>query len=253
MRTPMVADGGAAAMSMALFRQIGTPRHGGIVLVADHAGNAVPDDMALGIAPELLERHIGIDIGVAGVAERMARFHEIPAHLACLSRLIVDLHREEDHEKLIPTHSDGHVIPGNIGADRTMRIARFYHPYHEALARWLEQAQPSLIISLHSFTPELASNPAETRPWEVGLLYNRNEAPARRAIRLFEAQGLTVGDNQPYSGKLLNATMNRHAEAHGRDYLAIEVRQDQIATAAGQQRWARLIAEVANGVALRPA
>ena len=44
--------------------------------------------------------------------------------------------------------------------------------------------------------------------------------------------------------------MNRHAEAHGRPYLAIEVRQDQIADEAGQARWASMLADVAGRVAL---
>ena len=44
--------------------------------------------------------------------------------------------------------------------------------------------------------------------------------------------------------------MNRHAEARGIPYLGIEVRQDQIATEAGQARWAALLAEVAGQVAL---
>ena len=64
------------------------------------------------------------------------------------------------------------------------------------------------------------------------------------------AEGLVVGDQQPYSGTLLNATMNRHAEAEGRPYLGIEVRQDQIADEAGQAVWAERLARIANAVAL---
>ena len=186
---------------------------------------------------------------MAGVAERMARRHDVTSHLATVSRLVCDLHREEDNPAVVPEMSDGHVIPGNVGADVEERLARFHRPYHHALEEWLEAAQPGLIISLHSFTPSLRSAPAD-RPWEVALLYNRDDRAARHAIRLFAERGLTVGDNEPYSGRQLNATMNRHAEAHGRPYLAIEVRQDQIDTEAGQDRWADLIADVAKRVAL---
>ncbi len=70
------------------------------------------------------------------------------------------------------------------------------------------------------------------------------------AIRLFGEQGLNVGDNQPYSGKQLNATMDRHAEAQGIPYCTVEIRQDQIGTAAGQARWATLLADVMGRVAL---
>lgn len=231
------------------YRQIGIPMKGGIVCVSDHASNFVPDDVPLGIPDELLETHIAVDIGVGGIAERMARRHDIAAHIAEVSRLVVDLHREEDHPAVVPTKSDGHLIPGNIGADVEARLDRFHRPYHEALAKWLDEAQPGLIISLHSFTPKLETSDQE-RPWEVALLYNEDDRAARHAIRLFGEQGLNVGDNEPYSGRELNATMNRHAEAHGRHYCAIEIRQDLIATRADQARWAAMVADVCGRVAL---
>ncbi|MBV7266938.1 N-formylglutamate amidohydrolase [Erythrobacter ani] len=231
------------------YRQVGTPRRGGLVCVADHASNFVPEDVPLGIAADLLDNHIAVDIGVNGVAERMARRHDIPAHLACVSRLVVDLHREEEHPNVVPTESDGHLIPGNIGANVEARLEKYYRPYHDALEKWIEGAEPKLIISLHSFTPKL-QNGTDERPWEVALLYNEDDRAARHAIRLFGELGLNVGDNEPYSGKQLNATMNRHAEADGRYYCAIEVRQDLIATRAEQSRFAAMIADVCGRVAL---
>ncbi len=231
------------------YRQVGELKRGGLVCVADHASNFVPDDIPLGVAPELLDNHIAVDIGVSGVAERMARRHGIPAHLAAVSRLVVDLHREEDHKHVVPTESDGHLIPGNIGADVEARLVRYYRPYHEALEQWLAEAQPELIISLHSFTPKLAIG-GDDRPWEIALLYNQDDRAARHAIRLFGELGLNVGDNEPYSGTDLNATMNRHAEAQGRPYCAIEVRQDLIGTRAEQSRFAAIIADVCGRVAL---
>ena len=100
------------------------------------------------------------------------------------------------------------------------------------------------ILSVHSFTPKLASNPDQQRPWEIGILYGEDDRAARIAIPLLEAAGLIVGDQQPYSGKLLNATMNRHAEANGIPYLGIEMRQDLVADPAGQRRFADLLGPV---------
>ncbi|MDJ0977867.1 MAG: N-formylglutamate amidohydrolase [Erythrobacter sp.] len=227
----------------------GNPHAARIVCVADHASNFVPEDIPLGIPSKLLDKHIALDVGIEGVVQRLARRHAIPAHMATVSRLVVDLHREEDHPKVVPTESDGHLIPGNIGADIEMRLDRFHRPYHAALAEWLERQAPELILSLHSFTPELAST-GEERPWEVSLLYNKDDRAARHAIRLFGELGLNVGENEPYSGSELNATMNRHAEAHARPYCFIEIRQDLIATRAEQARWAAMIADVAGRVAL---
>ena len=145
--------------------------------------------------------------------------------------------------------SDGHLIPGNIGADVEMRLARYHRPYHDALAALIERARPRMLVAVHSFTPSLATSDEE-RPWEVALLYNQDERAAQHAIRLFREQGLTVGDNQPYSGKQLNATMDRHAEANGIPYCTVEIRQDQINTAAGQARWAVMLADIMGRVAL---
>lgn len=231
------------------YQQIGTDRGSGIVCVADHASNNVPDGIELGIPPELLDDHIAVDIGTAGIAQRLARQHGIPAHIAQVSRLVIDLHRDEGSPNLVPTRSDGHLIPGNIGADIETRIGRFHRPYHAALAQWLDALDPALILALHSFTPRLRDG-GEERPWQVGILYNDDDRAARHAIRLFGEAGLTVGDNEPYSGRQLNATMNRHAEAHGRPYCTIELRQDLIATRADQARWAALVADVAGRVAL---
>jgi predicted N-formylglutamate amidohydrolase len=82
------------------------------------------------------------------------------------------------------------------------------------------------------------------------VLYNADDRAARLALPLLAAEGLVVGDQQPYSGKLLNATMNRHAEAAGRPYLGIEIRQDQIADQAGQAEWAERLARIANRVTM---
>lgn len=229
---------------------IGEAARGGIVAVCDHASNAVPAGIELGVSNEAMQKHIAWDIGAAGVAERLARRHSIAAMLGEVSRLVIDLHREEDSDGLIPTTSDGILIPGNIGADRERRLDDYHRPYHTALERWLDEVQPGLILSIHSFTPALETQPGAKRPWEIGLLYNEDDRAARHAIRLFAELGVTVGDNEPYSGKQLNATMNRHAEAHGRPYCAIEIRNDLIAEERGQARWAAIIADVAGRVKL---
>lgn len=231
------------------FRQVGEPGSSRLLCVADHASNFVPEDIQLGVDPALLNTHIAVDIGVEGLADRLSRRHQIPAHIACVSRLVCDLHRREDQPGVVPTSSDGHLIPGNIGADVEGRLDRFHRPYHSSLDGFIDAMQPRMLVALHSFTPKLGSSDEE-RPWEVALLYNKDDSAARHAIRLFGEQGLTVGDNEPYSGKDLNATMDRHAEERGIPYLTIEVRQDQIANEAGQARWAMMIADIAGRVLL---
>ena len=233
------------------FRLLGRPRFGGILVVSDHASNRVPEDIDLGIDPALLDQHIAVDLGVAEVGALMAQRPGIAAFQGNVSRLVCDCNREEHAPAVIPISSDGHTIPGNAldHAKHQARLERFFRHYHAALADLLDASPPALILSLHSFTAQLAST-GEPRPWQVGVLYNQDDRAARLAIPLLEAEGLVVGDQQPYSGLLLNATMNRHAEADGRPYLGIEIRQDQIATPPEQAEWAARLGAICNRVAL---
>ncbi len=227
---------------------IGAATLGNVLIVADHASNRVPPGIDLGIERVLLTTHIGWDIGVASLAHAL----QAPAYLASVSRLVIDFNRDLGDPALVPLSSDGHDIPGNQG-DTSARIADYWQPYHDDLARRIEATEPLLLVSLHSFTPCLATRPEEVRPWEVGVLYNTDDRAARIAIPLLEAAGIVTGDQQPYSGKTLNATMNRHGEANGIAYLGLEVRQDLIDSDEGVERWAArlrpIIAEVCARVA----
>lgn len=234
------------------WRLVGTPRFGGILVVSDHASNRVPDDIDLGIDPALLDEHIALDIGVAQVGEALAQRPGIAAFMGNVSRLVCDFNRDEHGPGTVPIASDGHAIPGNAldHAGHEARLGRFFRPYHAALAALLDDCPPALILSVHSFTPRLATND-EPRPWQVGVLYNEDDRAARLAIPMLEAEGLIVGDQEPYSGRLLNATMNRHAEADARPYLGVEIRQDEIGHAEGQALWADRLARIANEVAVK--
>lgn len=237
-------------MSDEAFRLHGSPRFGGLLVVADHASNHVPADIDLGISPALMSEHVALDIGVAGIAEQMARETGTAALLGAVSRLICDTNRRESDPAAIPEVSDGHAIPGNRGIDREARLARFHRPFHARLTQLLEGTPPSLVLILHSYTPSLASKPDELRPWHCGLLYDEDERGARAAQPLLEADGLIVGDQLPYSGKQYNAAIERHVESEGRPYLYIEIRQDLIADAKGQAEWAERLHRVCGQVAL---
>ena len=248
----MVDFDGHLAMTEEAWRIVGTPRFGGVLVVADHASDRVPADIDLGIDPLLLGNHIAVDLGVAGVAERMAMEAGVAAFLGNVSRLVCDFNRDEHTPSAVPIASDGHAIPGNAldHGGHEARLARFFRPYHNALACFLDETPPLLILSLHSFTPNLASHPDEQRPWDCGVLYNEDDRASRLAIAFLREEGLNVGDQQPYSGKLLNATMNRHAEADGRLYFGLEIRQDRLATQEMQNQWAERLRRICNRVAL---
>jgi predicted N-formylglutamate amidohydrolase len=65
-----------------------------LVLVCDHASNAVPAALKqLGLGQGELARHIAWDIGAAGVTRRLAARLDAPAVLCGYSRLVIDCNR----------------------------------------------------------------------------------------------------------------------------------------------------------------
>lgn len=230
-------------MKTEAYRVIGRMNGAGMLIVADHASNHVPADIDLGLPLELLDDHIAWDIGVAEVALLLADKLNCGGLLGGSSRLVIDLNREEDAHGLLPHSSDGYIILGNQDADLQARLARFWRPYHDKLAQIIGEHRPEILLSIHSFTPALKSR-FEDRPWDIGVLYNEDDRAARIAIPMLEAAGLKVGNQLPYSGKLLNATMNRHGEGNGIPYLGIEMRQDLVSDEAGQRRFAEILAPI---------
>ncbi|MCF8471538.1 MAG: N-formylglutamate amidohydrolase [Sphingomonadaceae bacterium] len=237
-------------MTDAPFEVLGTPKKGGFLIIGDHASNHVPADVDLGIDAAFLNAHIAWDIGVTPVARLITQDARFAAYLGGYSRLVVDLNRDTHDAAVMPKQSDGVIIPGNIISlkDKETRLKRFHRPYHDFLQQLLSQHRPALILSLHSFTPALESTPQDARPWEVGILYNEQETASKLAIQFIENAGYFVGDQLPYSGKLLNATMNRHAEANNIPYIGIEMRQDISCHPDGQARYARTLADMCHFV-----
>jgi len=221
---------------------------GPVLLLCDHASNAIPPGVDLGIDPALLGRHIAVDIGAGPLTRALARRLGAPAILGTVSRLVVDLHRPPDHPGLIPIVSDGHVVAGNEGADRFARIARFYRPYHAAITRQIVAQRPRLIVAIHSFTPCLEAGDGTPRPWQVGILSNRDRRAAGPALAWLRDHAVVTGDNEPYSGRALNLTLNRHSEARGIASLSVEVRNDIIGAPDGVEHWADIVSDMVDHV-----
>lgn len=218
------------------------------LLICDHASRAVPPELAnLGLADEFLAQHIGWDIGAAKLCEKLAPMLDAPAVLSGWSRLVVDCNRAADDPTLICEVSDGVLVPGNRAlpdAERERRIARYYAPYHAAVAAEVEKARQrsplAALLSIHSFTPRMKGR---DRPWHAGILWNQDGRIALPMIQALRDEGdLVVGDNEPYSGRSqAGHSIREHGERHGLPHLLIEVRQDLIADEAGVGRWAAIL------------
>lgn len=240
-------------MTAEAFTTIGPARDSRWLITCDHATNRVPDWVgggSLGIAPEDMARHIAYDVGASGLAVRLAERLGAPAILSDFSRLVIDPNRGEDDPTLLMRLYDGTVIPANRHADpaeRERRLDRLYRPYHAAYAALAAARPDRAICAIHSFTRQLRGRPR--RPWAVGVLYSHHdERLGPPLIRECRAQGWITGDNEPYAGHLDGDSIDRHALAHGRPNVLIEVRNDLIADAEGQALWAERLAGVLDGL-----
>ncbi|MCV2880192.1 N-formylglutamate amidohydrolase [Sedimentimonas flavescens] len=235
------------------YRTAGTERPSRWLVTVDHATNTIPDWVcgdSLGIAAQDMARHIAYDVGALGLAERLAARLDAPMISTDFSRLVIDPNRGEDDPTLVMRLYDGTVIPANRNAcaeQIEQRLARLYRPYHAALADIAGARTDRVICAVHSFTPCLRGRPP--RPWQVGILYSHRDARlAKPLIAALAAQGLCVGDNEPYSGHLDGDSIDRHALTPGRPNVLIELRNDLIAQPDGQIAWADRLAPVLDQV-----
>lgn len=232
------------------------------LIVCDHASRAIPRALGRLGLPELASwQHIAWDLGAGELSRGLAHALDAPAVLAGYSRLVVDCNRSPEDPEAFRTESDGWAIPGNqdlADYDRHLRLGSFFDPYHECIAALLAGFQARqivpLIIAVHSFVPRLGAA-VEERPWHVGVLWDEDEPNARRLLAGLNAEkGLVVGDNQPYSGKHpANFTIDHHARARRLPHICIEVRQDQVDSPAGVERWVRRLSRLIAAILADPA
>lgn len=230
----------------------------GVLVIADHASNAMPADYDnLGMPAAGLRRHIAYDIGIAAMTRALAAQLNCPAVLSRFSRLLIDPNRGDDDPTRVMRLSDGAIVPGNARIDAVeveRRARRFALPYHRAIADTLDAMMATgvvpVVVSLHSFTPEMKGR---VRPWHVGILWDKDP---RLPVPLLEAlradPDLVVGDNEPYDGALEGDTMSRHCTDRGLAHALIEVRQDLIADDTDAARWGEKLAAILDPLLARP-
>jgi predicted N-formylglutamate amidohydrolase len=226
-----------------------------LVIVADHAGNYLPRRLQkLGLGQAELERHIAWDIGVGAVCRLMGEALDAVVISQNYSRLAIDSNRMPGSETSIVETSERTTVPGNIGLSRAQmeaRVREIFQPYHDAIAAELDRRRhaglPTVLIAMHSFTPVFMGI---ARPWQVGVLYNRDPRFAHILLDLLRGEpnggrGLAVGDNEPYTvTDATDYTIPIHGERRHLLHVAIEIRQDLIADETGQRRWADLLARL---------
>jgi predicted N-formylglutamate amidohydrolase len=218
-------------------------------LTADHAGRAVPRALGdLGVPAAEMERHIAWDIGIAGVTERLSALLDATAVLQVYSRLVIDCNRDPSWATAMPEVSELTPVPGNVGlsaADRAARVAEVFAPYHDRIRGLLDArvGRRTVLVAMHSFTPSFKG---ESRAMHVGMLYNRDARLALILLDLLRREGdLVVGDNAPYAvTEDSDYGVPTHGEKRGLAHVEVEIRQDLIASEAGQAAWAERFARL---------
>lgn len=224
------------------------------LIICDHASNYIPPELdGLGLPKDELARHIAYDIGAFEVADRIAALLDCPLVASQFSRLLIDPNRGLDDPTLVMKLSDGAIIPANRQLDPfhdkaawQARIDDYYEPYNQAIGQAIDKAQAAghvpIILSVHSFTPFWRG---QKRPWHAAVLWDKDDRLRNLMVDYMARQkDICFGDNAPYSGHLKNDCLYRHGTQKGLPHALIELRQDEIADAAGQARWAAHMVDI---------
>ena len=221
------------------------------LVICDHSSNNIPlGYQNLGISEKDLESHRAYDLGASDVAIQLSELLDCSLVMANFSRLLIDPNRGKDDPTLIPKISEGKIIKGNINIamsendiDRNKRILQFYLPYHKQINKLinksLDNGRIPKILSIHSFTPIWKGKKREI---DVGILWDKDDRLSK--IFLNSLKNIKLGDNKPYSGRLKNDTLYKHATSYGIPHVLIEIRQDLLKKEKDRLQWAKKIHNV---------
>jgi predicted N-formylglutamate amidohydrolase len=232
------------------FLEIASSGQCSFLVVADHAGARIPRRLKdLGLPAAELKRHIAWDIGVLGVARRMAGALEAPLVAQNYSRLVIDCNRDPQVATSIPHISETREIPGNRdlnAADIAARRREIFDPYHRRITEIIDEraaaGRRTIMVAQHTMTDVYKG---VRREMQAAILYNRDRRFAGLVLEMLRREaGLIVADNEPYFvSDETDYTIPHHAEARGLPYVEIEIRQDLVSDEAGQAEWAARITQ----------
>ena len=237
------------------FEYLPGPLDAGVLLICDHASNALPPEYgSLALPSAAFARHIAYDIGAADLTRALAARLKAPAALPTFSHLLIDPNRGADDPTLVMRYSDGTIVPGNAridAAEIARRRERFWAPYRNIIMATIEKmmasGEPPAILSIHSFTPAWRGIP---RRWKIGVLWDRDDRMARPLVEKLLAEPDTheggVGDNEPYDGALAGDTIDAVATPPMLANALIEIRQDLIGSPERAAEWADRRARLLN-------
>ena len=156
-----------------------------VLLTCEHASAVMPEPYALPLGDASLQgSHWQVDLGASELTRELSAALRCPALLSRCSRLVVDVNRPLQSDTLMRPMADGRVVELNHNLTPHQfedRITRFYLPYHRRMRQLVQQHQPVLALSIHSFTPTYEGH---SRSVQVGVLYRRaQDQPHAQHVR----------------------------------------------------------------------
>lgn len=216
---------------------------GAVLLLCEHASNHIPDALnALGLGDEALASHIAWDPGAREVAVALSAVLDAPLVASCISRLVYDCNRPPEAPGAMPERSETTDVPGNLNlseADRRARVDAVYTPFCDAVSELVEKRKadglPTVLVTIHSFTPVYFGKPREV---EIGILHDSDNRMAD--LMLSEARALphrNIKRNDPYGPEDgVTHSLKLHGIEHGLPNVMLEVRNDLIRDTTGQAK-----------------
>lgn len=183
-----------------------------VLISVEHASNAVPEGMDLGVPPDVLDTHVAWDPGAPEVASIIAAELSAPLFLGRYTRLVADLNRSPDNPAAVPEVAFGVPVPANTELTedaRAARLRRYHEPYWRRVRSTIDGALAVgrdhacvLHLSVHSFTGEFAG---EVRPMSMGVMFDPTRRLERHVAELLlaglERLDVHAVENGPYDGR----------------------------------------------------
>jgi len=200
-----------------------------VLLTCEHASAEFPTDYRLPDQDSWLHgTHWSYDLGSRDFTMELCQELGATALIHKASRLIVDPNRPT--KPYSPTlfrdtaeHKPIYFNKDLSNEEKEKRIKEYHLPYHNELRNLVKLLRPSLILSLHSFTPLYEGNIREV---EVGVLYNKQESLANELNSHLRGCGYDSRINEPWSG--LKGFMYAAASVETQEMkgIMLEFRQD---------------------------
>lgn len=210
---------------------------GPVVLICEHASNAIPPDFAgLGLDDDARRSHIAWDPGARDLSGMLSEALDAPLICGRVSRLVYDCNRPPDAPSAMPERSEDTEIPGNATiseADRNARITHIYDPFRKAvqdvLSARMAAGHPTAIVTIHSFTPVYFGKP---RAVEIGVLHDDDRTLADAMLsRAGIVSPRDVQRNAPYGPQDgVTHSLRIYGLANALPNVMIEVRNDLLAS-----------------------